>query len=130
MSKINLYVWYKCIQCNFETGVLILTFLYWFFSFKKCKSELVDLAENIQQKLSYFNELETINTVSMVFFFFLLFVKLVTLFVFSFLNIIIKFINWLEWYFNLIVCLQIDIPTCTPCRYHYQFRFFQMWFKQ
>ncbi|XP_023604208.1 conserved oligomeric Golgi complex subunit 3 isoform X6 [Myotis lucifugus] len=29
----------------------------------KEQSELVDLAENIQQKLSYFNELETINTV-------------------------------------------------------------------
>lgn len=27
------------------------------------QSELVDLAENIQQKLSYFNELENINTV-------------------------------------------------------------------
>lgn len=37
------------------------------FSPLKRKSELVDLAENIQQKLSYFNELETINTVSMFF---------------------------------------------------------------
>lgn len=27
------------------------------------QSELVDLAESIQQKLSYFNELENINTV-------------------------------------------------------------------
>lgn len=35
----------------------------WLFSLK-CESELADLAEHIQQKLSYFNELETINTVS------------------------------------------------------------------
>lgn len=71
MSKINSYVWYKCIQYTFETGELILKFLHCFFSFKKCKSELVDLAENIQQKLSYFNELETINTVSIFFLYFL-----------------------------------------------------------
>ncbi|XP_023377570.1 conserved oligomeric Golgi complex subunit 3 [Pteropus vampyrus] len=66
----------------------------------KEQSELVDLAENIQQKLSYFNELETINTVSM----FSTFCK-VSDFIFPFLSIVFKPINWLERYFNLIVCL-------------------------
>lgn len=35
------------------------------FRFSLCRqqSELVDLAESIQEKLSYFNELENINTV-------------------------------------------------------------------
>ena len=35
----------------------------WFCCFLSLQSELVDLAESIQQKLSYFNELENINTV-------------------------------------------------------------------
>lgn len=37
-----------------NTGLLVVLTL---------QSELVDLAESIQQKLSYFNELENINTV-------------------------------------------------------------------
>lgn len=42
-------VWF-CVN----TGLLVVLIL---------QSELVDLAESIQQKLSYFNELENINTV-------------------------------------------------------------------
>lgn len=41
--------------------IFLLTML---FSSSFLKSKLVDLAESIQQKLSYFNELESINTVS------------------------------------------------------------------
>lgn len=38
------------------------------FSSFSLQSELVDLAESIEQKLSYFNELENINTVGFFFF--------------------------------------------------------------
>lgn len=40
------------------------------FSSFSLQSELVDLAESIEQKLSYFNELENINTVGFFFFVF------------------------------------------------------------
>lgn len=43
------------LSCRFVSTVV--------YCFLSLQSELVDLAESIQQKLSYFNELENINTV-------------------------------------------------------------------
>lgn len=69
-------------------------YINWFF-FLTRESELADLAEHIQQKLSYFNELETINTVGALY----LFVKLViSYFIFPFVVVF----KHMKWYLNLI----------------------------